>query len=100
MVGEMRNVLTEAKARAVLTAIHQFRVVVGHPATVRDVATWMDQPLGTMYSWLNRLRERGLVERTVKRSLRLTPEGRALIGLPRVVTLADCGPNPVVRLYR
>lgn len=97
----MRNALNDTTLRQTLTAIHELRELVGHPATVRDVACWTDQPLGTISGWLNRLRERGLVKwnSSAKRSLRLTAEGRKLIGLPKVVTLADFGADPVVRLY-
>ena len=100
MVEQVRNALNETTVRETLTAIHELCELVGHPATVRDVAVWADQPLGTMHGWLNRLRKRGLVERSAAaRSLRLTPAGRRHIGLPKVITLSDFGPNPVVRLY-
>jgi isopentenyldiphosphate isomerase len=78
-----------------LRAIRRCSLDLGYPPSLRD----LEAVLGFYPHYqLDKAREAGDVEweQTTARCVRLTAKGRAAIG---VVTLADFGPDPVVRLY-
>ena len=99
----------------ILKMVHSWLEERGYAPSVRDIACHTDIPSTTVQNNVERLVAQGALARygrawdssrpgcitaTRARTLRLTPPGRRLLGLPpEVIRLSDFGPDPIVRLY-